>query len=30
MSRSRGGDGVEIEASISGEFELWLQPADLT
>ena len=30
MSRSGGGDGVEIEACISGGFELWLQPAELT
>ena len=25
-----GGDGVETGACISGEFELWLQPAELT
>ena len=30
MSRSGGGDGVETGACISGEFELWLQPAELT
>ena len=30
MSRSGGGDGVEIGACISGGFELWLQPAELT
>ena len=30
MSRSGGGDGVEIGACIYGEFELWLQPAELT
>ena len=30
MSRSGGGDGVETGACISGEFGLWLQPAELT
>ena len=30
MSRSGGGDGVEIEACSSGEFEFWPQPAELT
>ena len=30
MSRSGGGDGVETGACISGEFRLWLQPAELT
>ena len=30
MSRSGGGDGVETRACISGEFGLWLQPAELT
>ena len=30
MSRSGGGDGVETVACISGEFRLWLQPAELT
>ena len=30
MNRSGGGDGVEIGACIYGEFELWLQPAQLT
>ena len=30
MSRSEGGDGVEIEACNFGGFELWPQPAELT
>ena len=30
MSRSGGGDGVETGACIYGEFELWLQIAELT
>ena len=30
MSRSGGGDGVETGAYIYGEFELWLQSAELT
>ena len=30
MSRSGRGNGVVIGASISGGFELWLQPAELT
>ena len=30
MSRSGGGGGVETGACISGGFELWLQPAELT
>ena len=29
MSRSGGGGGVETGACISGEFRLWLQPAEL-
>ena len=28
--QSRGGDCVETGACIYGEFELWLQPAELT
>ena len=30
MSRSGGGDGVEIGACISRGFEIWLQPVELT
>ena len=30
MRKSGGGDGVETGACIYGEFELWLQPAELT
>ena len=30
MSRSGGGDDVDTGACISGEFRLWLQPAELT
>ena len=30
MSTSGGGYGAEIGACISGGFELWLQPAELT
>ena len=30
MSRSGGDDDAEIGSCISGGFELWLQPAELT
>ena len=30
MSKSGGGDGVETGTCTYGEFELWLQPAELT